>query len=174
MNVETMSDPIDNKPWYKYGWLWLVITLPLCAVIAGISTFFIAAHDADSLVVDEYYKKGLAINEVLDREQQAAALGLSAHLEFNADQLRLYLDGIQPEQVVVKFIHPTRSQYDQDVVLQYDGKGFYQAGGLDVLTSVAWYVHVEDSEGTWRLQGRYNPGSGATLDLKADSIQSNP
>jgi hypothetical protein len=170
MNVETMNDPIDNKPWYTHGWLWLVIALPFSAVVAGISTFFIAAHDPDSLVVDEYYKKGLAINEVLDREQNASALGLKAHLEFNEDKIRLSLEGTQPKQVVVKFIHPTRSQYDQTVVLEHDEQGYYYAKDLKGLTSVAWYVHVEDIDESWRLQGRYNPASGQALDLQADTI----
>jgi hypothetical protein len=170
VNVKTMNDPIDNKPWYTHGWLWLVIALPFTAVVAGISTFFIAAHDPDSLVVDEYYKKGLAINEVLDREQQAADLGLKARMEFSDDKVRLHLEGVQPDQVVVKFIHPTRSQYDQEVILSHAGQGYYLASGLDGLVSVAWYVHVEDSDGTWRLQGRYNPDSGTALNLKADGL----
>ncbi len=168
MNAKTMNDPIDDRPWYKHAWLWLVIALPLSAVIAGVSTFFIAANDPDSLVVDEYYKKGLAINEVLDSEQQARDLGLRAHIELSGDKLRLNLEGVQPEQVVVKFIHPTRSQFDREIVLSHSGEGLYDGAELDGLSSVAWYVHIEDSEGNWRLQGRYNPANGPTLDLKAD------
>jgi len=80
----------------------------------------------------------------------------------------LSLEGIQPKQVVVKFIHPTRSQHDQAVVLEQDEQGDYYAKDLKVLTSVAWYVHVADIDESWRLQGRYNPSSGQVLDLQAN------
>lgn len=167
MNVKTMNEPLDNKPWYRYGWLWLVIALPLSAVIAGISTVFIALHDPDSLVVDEYYKKGLAINEVLDREQQARDLGLKAQMVFGSEHLSLRLEGAQPEQVVIRFIHPTRSAFDQENRLLHSAQGLYVSEAPVTLTAVAWYVHIEDGEGTWRLKGRYHPDSGSSLDLVA-------
>lgn len=161
-----MNDPV-NKPWYKHGWLWLVIGLPLTAVIAGITTVFIAAYNPDSLVVDEYYKEGLAINAVLDREQHARDMGLKARLEINGDKLRMQLQNVKADQVMVRFIHPTRSTEDQELVLQQVEQGVYQGAGLKELAPVAWYVHVEDLADVWRLEGRYNPADGPAFNLQA-------
>ena len=73
------SHPIaDTKPWYRQFWPWFIIALPASAVIAGLTTVYIAFDEPDGLVVDDYYKEGLAINQTLARDQRAAQLGLSA------------------------------------------------------------------------------------------------
>ena len=53
---------MDSQPWYRQFWPWFLIALPATVVVAGLTTWWIAAHKADSLVVDDYYKEGLAIN----------------------------------------------------------------------------------------------------------------
>jgi hypothetical protein len=161
-----MNDPL-HKPWYKHGWLWLVIGLPLSAVVAGITTVFIAAYNPDSLVADEYYKEGLAINAVIDREQHARDLGLKARMEISEDRLRLELQGVDVDQIKVKFFHPTRSAYDQELLLPQVEDGVFQAAGLKKLAPVSWYVHVEDLDNVWRIEGRYNPADGPVANLVA-------
>lgn len=44
-----MTTPADHKPW-RNPMVWLVVGLPLAAVVAGFITLWIAAHDADPLV----------------------------------------------------------------------------------------------------------------------------
>ena len=89
-----MSKLIENqehiKPWYKQFWPWFIISLPASAVIAGLITVYIAFENADSLVADDYYKSGLAINNRIKQQQNAASKGLAAILRRMPDE-RLYL-----------------------------------------------------------------------------------
>ena len=67
--------PIETvRPWYKHFWLWFIILLPASVVVASIITVIIAFQNADSLVADNYYKDGLAINQVIARDKAAAQL----------------------------------------------------------------------------------------------------
>ena len=45
---------------------------PATVVVAGFFTWFLAARTENALVVDNYYKEGLAINQVLARDAAAA------------------------------------------------------------------------------------------------------
>ena len=44
-----MTTPTSQSPW-RNPMVWLVVALPLSAVIAGFITLWIAAHGADPLV----------------------------------------------------------------------------------------------------------------------------
>jgi hypothetical protein len=162
-----MNQEKDDKPWYKYGLLWLVIALPASAVIAGITTVFIAAHKPDSLVVDDYYKDGLAINEVKDKDRKARDLGLVARMEFSGEQVRLFMSGDEPAQITLRLIHPTQAERDQVLNLQAVSTGLYLGEGLKALTPVSWKIRLEDEDSTWRMEDRYNPSSGAILEFSA-------
>ncbi len=48
--MNTLSSP-TSKPWYREPWPWFLISLPAAAVIAGLTTVWIAANSADGLVV---------------------------------------------------------------------------------------------------------------------------
>ena len=78
--MNTLSAP-TSKPWYREPWPWFLISLPATAVIAGVATVWIAATSADGLVVGDYYKTGLAINQTLARDDVAHALALTANLQ---------------------------------------------------------------------------------------------
>ena len=56
---------------------WLLISLPASAVVAGFITLWLAATTNNSLVVDDYYKEGKAINLQLARDRVASQMGLS-------------------------------------------------------------------------------------------------
>lgn len=166
--VSTMS---DNRPWYRHGWVWFVIALPLTAVIAGLSTVYIAASDPDSLVVDDYYKEGLAINAVLDREQQARQLGLRADLMLSGDRLRITLRAAQPldglDRIEVRFVHPTRSRFDRAVTMERSGPGVFEGRLESDLPDTRWYVHITDPGQSWRLQGRLDSARAQRLHIDA-------
>ncbi len=50
------KDP-DNKyknlPWYKYPWVWFMISLPASAVVAGLYTVYIAQQNAPQVIVKQ-------------------------------------------------------------------------------------------------------------------------
>ena len=151
-------DALTSKaaPWYREPWPWILIALPLSAVIAGIATLIIAIENQDGLVAEDYYKQGLAINRVLERESRAAALDLSARVMISGKNIRIGLAGRAdlPETVVVRFIHPTRAGEDRSIVLGAIANGWYE-GGMPEMASGRWRVQVEDDQAIWRLSGNW-------------------
>ena len=75
----------NQKPGYKQAWPWFVISIPLLTVVAGIITFMIAAEKPHSMVQDDYFKKGLAINQSLAKQENAKNLGLNATVDMESD-----------------------------------------------------------------------------------------
>jgi len=154
--MESLS---QSLPWYRQFWPWFIIALPLTAVIASITTLFIAAHDPDALVADDYYKQGLAINQTLDRERHAQALGLSGLLRVDtaAQRIVLTLEGrpdAQPHgDLVLRMIHPTRSNFDHTLTLSAEAGNRWSAP-LQHSAPGRWHLQLEPATGEWRLNGR--------------------
>lgn len=147
--------PAASKPWYREPWPWLLMSLPAAAVIAGLVTVWIAARSADGMVVGDYYKAGLAINQTLARDEAARAMGLVATLSGDADTLSLSLEGRltrYPETLTLTFAHPTRQGEDQRVTLIHAGNGRYRAA-MPTLADGKWIVQLSDDAGAWRLPG---------------------
>lgn len=42
-----------NLPWYKYPWVWFMISLPASAVVAGLYTVYIAQQNAPQVIVKQ-------------------------------------------------------------------------------------------------------------------------
>ena len=91
----------DTKPWFRQFWPWFLITLPASVVVAGFATLYIANRHADDLVVDDYYKDGLAINRQLEKKQRAATQGIAAQLRFDPGSVSITIDGpVSSEQLL--------------------------------------------------------------------------
>ncbi len=145
-----------KRPWYREPWVWLLIALPMSAVIGGIVTIIIAVSTSDGLVVDDYYKRGKAINRDLARDRMAAQHRLEAHFDFETDGRRVALqlrarDYLPPAALMLSLLHPTRKGEDQRVRLVRTDAGRY-TGGLDALAPGNWYVQLEADD--WRLSGK--------------------
>ena len=80
-----------EPPAYKQFWPWFLFGLPGIVVVAGLTTWYIAARYADHLVVDDYYKDGLAINEVLRKQQLAEKLAIRAELTVQGNLAQVHL-----------------------------------------------------------------------------------
>ena len=150
----------DNQalPWYREPWPWILMAGPLVVVVAGFATLWIAIQTNDGLVENDYYKRGLAINQILYREKLASILGLHGELQLNPEQTRVTLQlsavsgGTLPPLVLLRVIFPARTGKDQTVRLQSVGQGIYQ-GELSPPSSGKWQLILEDVAKTWRLTG---------------------
>ena len=144
----------DTLPWYRQFWPWFLIMLPASVVIAGLSTLYIANRHADDLVVDEYYKDGLAINRQLEKKQRAEQQGISASLEFSATDVTVSLSGNETaNQLQLMLSHPLESDRDFTTVLIRSAPGVY-LGRLPRSVAPRWHWTLERTgdEG-WRLDG---------------------
>jgi hypothetical protein len=137
-------------PWYREPWPWLLMAGPAAVIVAGIATTWIAVSTSDGLVADDYYKRGLAINAVLKREQAAAQRGIEARVERAAGRLRVSLRGAEPPALFVSLVHATRAGFDVRLRLERGAGGDYQAA-LPPLAAGRWRAIIDDPRGEWRI-----------------------
>ena len=141
------------EPWYKQFWPWVLIFLPLSAVTASVTTLFIAIDNKPDMVVEDYYKKGKAINVDLTRLDNAFRLALKFRLTVNADTLVLEQTFGEPQQSALRlhFIHRTQKAKDFDMLITADANSVYRA---DIPSEVngKWTIQLESFDGEWRIQ----------------------
>jgi len=140
------------RPWYREPWPWLLMAAPAAAVIGGAITMWFAVASADGLVADDYYRRGLAINQELRREAEATRRGLVARVEARAGRLRVALEGANaaPEALFAQLVHPTRAGFDQRLRLARVSPGVYETN-LPALPAGHWRVILQDPRGEWRI-----------------------
>ncbi len=80
-----------GRPWYREPWPWILAAGPAIVVVAGIYTAWLALKSDDGLVTDDYYRKGLAVNQTIARSEQATRLGLVAGIRIAEDRLSVRL-----------------------------------------------------------------------------------
>lgn len=135
--------------------------------MAGAITILLAVWSDDGLVADDYYRRGLAINQTLARDQLAARLGLRASVRVTASglvQVRLEGDATPPAGLVLRLIHPTRAGEDRLLALSRTAPGIYRATRVP-LPSGRRNVVLEDDAKTWRLTGEWTLPSAQGLEL---------
>jgi hypothetical protein len=119
-----MKEIFDSKPWYKQLWPWIIISLPGSAVIAGLTTLFIAIENQDPLVKDDWYKDGKAINRRVEHDKNAYTLGIKAEIKIDdiTGDLNLSISHADPsfgfpDKLYLELIHPTLAERDQRLIL---------------------------------------------------------
>lgn len=161
--------PIDTIAWYKQPLVWLLIALPMSAVIGGIITVIIAFRSDDGLVVDDYYQQGKAINRVLERDQAAQQLGYigSANYQANTKHLRLTMASTSghaiPKEIDVSLLHATRGGFDQKYTLSASDNGGYDILLNKRLVQGPWIIQLSTPE--WRVSGRIHVPNSPNANL---------
>jgi len=162
--MATQTPEIPSRPARREPLVWLVVGIPALTVVAGFVTWWIAAQRADSDVADDHYKRGLAINRTLEREQAAQGAGLGARVEVGQDKaiavrLQANAETSLPEAVQLVLTHPVQAAQDRRILLLPGADGLYRS---------ATAVETQGFEGHWGL-ALEGPGwrlSGARLALK--------
>ena len=150
----TTTETATQRKWYREPYVWLLICLPLSAVIGGMITIWYAVESNDGLVVDDYYKRGLQINRVLDRDKAALRHGLKASVQLQpgAPVATIILRGNDrfnyPHSISVNFLYSTRSGHDRSEELRLVAANTYQ-GRTPPLVRGRWYIQIEAQD--WRL-----------------------
>lgn len=163
MSTEPQHHHLSTKPWYRHGWVWFLISIPGSAIVAGAITLWIAITTADSLVADDYYKEGRAINQRLEKDLAAADRGIA----LNAS-IRVLATGSQrievvfsakpgvaaPEFIRLKLSHPTLNQMDILATLVKSGDRHYSSD-VPGIAPGRWYAQLEDDQSMWRVKATW-------------------
>lgn len=162
---------LDHKPWYRQFWPWFLIALPGSVVIAGLATIYIAFYGADTLVNDNYYRDGLAINRNLEQDQLALQMGLVAdvRLDTTTGELFISMNGaeVHNTQLVLQLLHPVDKKRDKDLVMILTAPNQYRVD-LDTKLSDRYYLRLLPlPERDWRLNGVMNFTDTSQASLQA-------
>ena len=155
----------DTVAWYRQFWPWFLIALPGSVVIAALSTVYIANRHADDLVVDDYYKDGLAINVQLEKHRAAAELGVTASLSIFERRLQVRLnEPLSEASLTLLLSHPLEADRDFSIEVARLAPGLY---GAELPSEVQenWHWILQPASGRWRLDGALEAGDFLGNDL---------
>lgn len=168
MDALSLNDD-RKRPWYREPMVWLIAGLPLTAVVAGLTTVWIAGSNPDTLVKEGYSKEGFTVQEVLEVDRAAARLGITAHLEVEGETLSAHLSGLgddAPKTLSLTLAHPTEATMDVETRLEAADGGVYRAS-LPPLPAGKRMVILESKDQAWRLRAPWEAPFAGQLDMVA-------
>ena len=141
------TDEESLKPWYRQFWFWFVFSPLIYIIIMCSVTVTIALKGADDVIIDNYYKEGRMINQALEQDKRAQALGLSGSLNFDRTSGEVLLTivnvpsdaALMPDQLLLMMGHPVKAAKDQLITLTAIAPGKYR-GELLVEPDYSWYL----------------------------------
>lgn len=163
---------VPTRPWYSHRWPWLLMLGPFLVLAAGAFTGYLAVTREDAVVVDDYYKKGKAINQDLRRDRVATSMQLAftARHDAAAGTLSGVLTSAGKPVTApfrIRLAHSTQPQKDM-VIEALPGPGGRFSAALPTLGQARWRVVVEGPQAGWRLAGAWQWPGQPTLTLRAD------
>jgi len=151
--MNATNSPIRN--WKREPLVWMLIAIPLSAVIMGVVMITLAIQSFSGLVVDDYYKKGKQINRVLARDQLAYELGLAATFSIDAvSGVKIRFDPgvsvIPGERIELKLVHATRPGLDRQLLFDNKDSRLLESP-LQLPGRGRWNLILQTPD--WRLTG---------------------
>ena len=170
MTASTSSAPSAAAPWYRHRWPWILMAGPAFVVVGGMYLMWLAASTSDGLVADDYYKRGMAINRMLARNEYSARAGMTADVRIDASgAVRVVVartDNVAETagDLRLRIVHPTRAGQDRETSLVRDASGAF-VGHVDPAGEGRRYVVVGTD--AWRLTGVATLGRATDVRLTA-------
>ena len=171
-----------SQPWYKQPHMWLVVAIPVAAVVLSFMYLGLALNGADTTVRDDWYMDGKALKQDLSRDVLSADRGLKATLTTSDSQLSVVLEqsdsALHENQLNVSFSHATKADYDFEVTalavpsdpLRYEAElSTEQIRRLG--TPGRYYVEVSGVD--WRLKTKVQTPLESKLELEPLAIYLN-
>jgi hypothetical protein len=159
----------DNNvsPWYRQFWAWFILIPLIVVVLVGISLLVISIKGSQDIVIDDYYKVGRMINQVVVQDKKASELGLLAELRFDLEVGGVLLNlsssagAVLPKTLLLYLDHPLEEDYDQSITMHQVLPGTYRAD-LEHKIDQRWYIRLTTDPKTtvagenWRIIDELN------------------
>jgi hypothetical protein len=145
--------------------IWLLILLPLAAVVGGIGMLVVASRSSgnNDVVTDQVSRTGQIQQATTGPDEAALAAGLSLVLRNEDGVVEAYpASGSFDRNTTLKvlFEHPSDSSLDVTVSLTPTATGW--RADARVPAAHHWNVSASDAAGRWRLKGRIDTAGHAT------------
>ncbi|MFN3236082.1 MAG: FixH family protein [Pseudomonadales bacterium] len=138
-------------------WPYALFSIPFAAVLFGIVMITTALYFPDDVVVDQYYKEGMAINERIADSEKAKALKIAAVVKLD-ELVSAEITGSTNSLHQLNFHHVTDENRDLSLNLIKQGERFVALESSGVSAQMAepgvWYVELVGVEQQWRLTRR--------------------
>ncbi|WP_299262414.1 FixH family protein [uncultured Psychrosphaera sp.] len=141
---------MKSESWYRNPWVWLIIALPMSAVIGGIATIIITNKHQPDMVVDDYYKKGKAINQELTLYDNALKLGITLEVKVNEHRIEVK-SPMEFTALKVKMIHSTLAEQDFDLVLTPNAVSTLSSS-IETIMPGKWKIIVMPMDNSWKVR----------------------
>ncbi len=177
-------DEIAVRPPWREPYVWMVAGIPVLAICVGLVMLTLARNGADSLVDDNYYKRGVEINKDTAARQRALQLHLALFVTQQDGGVCAHLQGdalpAQELAMNLRFAHVARRELDFGIALEADAAGRCAGGATDSgLQSRSYWAHgatiprgqwsASLAAQDWRLARRLGPVDGQVLEIDSQA-----
>lgn len=159
--------PQAKTPWHKVGWVWYIIFMKFAVITACIITAILIYRNPISMVVDDYYREGRAINLQLLRVAEAEAREISFYMDVQEDQLFLrFRSGMADDDTALRviFYHPTMHALDFEVLMPRNVDGVYRQVLAKPIAG-HWRVDIEPTSQVWRVSQNIHLPAPGTIEI---------
>lgn len=143
-----------TEKWYKQFWPWFLITIPAISIVLGFTIVYLAITSENSMVSDDYYKEGKAINQSISKKRLAKQLNLIAGLTVDEGSVKVnFKQALPPDSAAIKldFFHSTLEDRDFFVMLTRNAEGDY-SGSLPKSVDGKWRVTLTPFDESWKIR----------------------
>lgn len=166
--MSTSDTDLASLPAYRHKWFWIIISPILMVWVACAITITIALNNKDDVVIGNYYKEGLLVNEKNEQQRLAESLGIQGELAFEFFVAEVVLrfsadsapaDHVWPEIITLTLSHPAFAAQDETIELQAIQRddNYVYVGDVPQTLEGRWYWHLLPREGAeqslWKLKG---------------------
>ncbi|MBS3796907.1 FixH family protein [Pseudoalteromonas sp. BDTF-M6] len=156
---------MNATPWYKQFWPWFLLFFPLATIIACVGLITLAVGNGPDMVVDDYYKKGKAINLELTKFDKAKALYLHGDLQITDERISFAFtkgDDSKVAALNIGLYHRTISDKDLTFRLTKNARGQFTTLLDTPVEQGAYTVFITPFDDTWKLKENIQlPQAGA-------------
>ena len=139
-------------------WPVLLIAIPFAAVLFGIFMITTTLYYPDDLIIDNYYKDGMAINKFLVQDELAQQMDVKVSLVSQSENyLELRVGNVEDSAILMNLFHVTSQADDISMILVPEEDYLYsvKSKSLKILGKKGiWYIELIGTDKPWRVKQR--------------------
>lgn len=139
---------------------------PLVAIVACIGLVIYAVGNGPDMVVDDYYKKGKAINLELSKFNKAKALYIHGDLQVSDDKITFLVtkgDDQNTPTLKLAFYHNTIKAKDREFTLTRNANGQFVTLLDSAIPQGTYTVFLTPFNDTWKLKTHISLPNSQTI-----------